>query len=44
MFIALYDPTTETLTFPYEIDEGERFDRGTMPFGPGMTSHGHPDG
>ena len=38
MFIALYHPKTETLTFPYDIDEGESFDRGTMPFGPGITS------
>jgi GAF domain-containing protein/CheY-like chemotaxis protein len=37
-FIALYDPETETLTFPYDIDEGEPFDRGILPFGPGITS------
>ena len=38
MFIALYDPGTNTITFPYDIDEGERFERGTFPLGPGLTS------
>ena len=38
MFIALYHPESQTLTFPYDIDEGEPFDRGVMPFGPGVTS------
>jgi GAF domain-containing protein/DNA-binding response OmpR family regulator len=38
MFIALYHPETETLTYPYDLDEGEPFDRGVMPFGPGITS------
>jgi GAF domain-containing protein/DNA-binding response OmpR family regulator len=38
IFIALYHPETETLTFPYDLDEGEPFDRGVMPFGPGVTS------
>ena len=38
MFIALYHPESATLTFPYDIDEGEPFDRGVMPFGPGITS------
>jgi GAF domain-containing protein/DNA-binding response OmpR family regulator len=38
MFIALYDPDSATLTFPYDIDEGQPFDRGVMPFGDGITS------
>ncbi len=38
MFIALYHPDSQTLTFPYDLDEGEPFDRGVMPFGPGITS------
>jgi GAF domain-containing protein/CheY-like chemotaxis protein len=38
MFIALYHPETETLTYPYDLDEGEPFHRGDMPFGPGITS------
>jgi GAF domain-containing protein/DNA-binding response OmpR family regulator len=38
MFIALYHPETQTLTYPYDLDEGEPFDRGVMPFGPGITS------
>ena len=38
MFIALYHPESQTLTFPYDLDEGEPFDRGVMPFGPGVTS------
>ena len=38
IFIALYHPATATLTFPYDLDEGEPFNRGVMPFGPGVTS------
>ena len=38
MFIALYHPDSQTLTFPYDLDEGEPFDRGVMPFGNGITS------
>jgi GAF domain-containing protein/DNA-binding response OmpR family regulator len=38
MFIALYHPESQTLTFPYDLDEGEPFDRGVMPFGKGITS------
>jgi GAF domain-containing protein/CheY-like chemotaxis protein len=38
MFIALYHPDSQTLTFPYDLDEGEPFDRGVMPFGQGITS------
>ena len=38
LFIALYDAATNEIRFPYDIDEGERFDRGTFQLGPGMTS------
>src|SRR5688572_772151 len=38
MFIALYHPDSQTLTFPYDLDEGEPFDRGVVPFGKGITS------
>jgi GAF domain-containing protein/DNA-binding response OmpR family regulator len=38
LFIALHDPITDMLSFPYDIDEGERFDRGQLPLGPGLTS------
>ena len=38
IFIALYHPETQTLAFPYDLDEGVPFDRGVMPFGPGVTS------
>jgi signal transduction histidine kinase/DNA-binding response OmpR family regulator len=38
MFIALYDPATNTISFPYDIDEGERFERGVFELGPGITS------
>ncbi|HET7703805.1 MAG TPA: GAF domain-containing protein [Candidatus Limnocylindrales bacterium] len=38
IFIALHDPETNLISWPYDIDEGERFDRGTMPLGPGLTS------
>ncbi len=37
-FIALYDPVVDVMTFPYDIDEGKRFERGTIPVGPGITS------
>ncbi len=38
LFIALYDADSNRMRFPYDIDEGERFDRGTMELGPGITS------
>ncbi len=38
MFVALYDAATDTIAFPYDIDEGERFERGHMKLGPGLTS------
>ncbi len=38
LFIALHDPATDMLSFPYDIDEGERFDGGPMPLGRGLTS------
>jgi GAF domain-containing protein len=38
LFIALYDPRRDSFTFPYDLDEGERFDRGEIKLGPGVTS------
>ncbi len=38
LFIALYDPETNLVRFPYDIDEGARFERGFIPLGPGITS------
>ncbi len=38
MFIAIYDDTTELITFPYEIDEGERLQTESFQLGPGLTS------
>ena len=38
LFIALYDAATNEIRFPYDIDEGARFDRGVVQLGPGMTS------
>jgi GAF domain-containing protein/CheY-like chemotaxis protein len=38
LFIALHDPATDTLTFPYDLDEGQPFDRGIIKLGPGLTS------
>src|SRR6478609_7784731 len=38
LFIALHDPATDTLTFPYDLDEGKTFQRGSFPVGPGITS------
>ena len=38
MFIALYDSATDFVTFPYEIDEGQRIQTDGFPLGPGLTS------
>jgi len=38
MFIALYDAAAGVLTFPYEVDEGERCTTAPIPFGTGLTS------
>ena len=38
IYVAMYDETTNLMTFPYDIDEGERFDRGAFELGPGITS------
>ncbi|HUQ79376.1 MAG TPA: GAF domain-containing protein [Patescibacteria group bacterium] len=38
LFIALHDPATDMMSFPYDIDEGERFERGLIKIGPGVTS------
>jgi GAF domain-containing protein/CheY-like chemotaxis protein len=37
-FIGLYDAATDEIRFPYDIDEGARFDRGILKLGPGITS------
>ncbi|HEU5205599.1 MAG TPA: GAF domain-containing protein [Candidatus Limnocylindrales bacterium] len=39
IFIALHDPLTNLISWPYDIDEGERFNREPRELGPGMTSH-----
>jgi len=38
LFIALYDAATNLIQWPYDIDEGARFDRGIRELGPGITS------
>jgi GAF domain-containing protein/DNA-binding response OmpR family regulator len=38
IFIALHDPDTNLIAWPYDIDEGERFHRDPRPLGPGLTS------
>ena len=38
VFIGLYDASTGTVRFPYDVDEGERFERGVIKLGPGITS------
>ena len=38
MYIALYDPVTNRIDFPYDIDEGERFHRADVALGQGITS------
>src|SRR4051794_3500174 len=37
-FVGLYDEATDSMTFPYDIDEGERFDRGVIQLGRGLTT------
>jgi GAF domain-containing protein/CheY-like chemotaxis protein len=39
IFIALYDPVTDLITFPYEIDGGQRIASESFEIGPGLTSH-----
>jgi GAF domain-containing protein len=38
LFIALHDAERDTLTFPYDQDEGQPFHRGEFKVGPGLTS------
>ncbi|HEY4228209.1 MAG TPA: GAF domain-containing protein, partial [Candidatus Limnocylindrales bacterium] len=38
IFIALYDPVTNLISWPYDIDEGQVFHRDAWLLGPGMTS------
>ncbi|MFL5770551.1 MAG: GAF domain-containing protein [Chloroflexota bacterium] len=38
LFIALHHPERDTLTFPYDLDEGKPFNRGEIKVGPGITS------
>jgi GAF domain-containing protein/CheY-like chemotaxis protein len=38
IFIALYDAETNMIRFPYDLDEGERFERGSFELGSGITS------
>ena len=38
MFIALYDPVANEISFPYEVEEGERYHSDSMPLGDGLTS------
>jgi PAS domain S-box-containing protein len=38
VYVALHDPATETIDFPYYMEDGERRDEGSIPFGEGLTS------
>ena len=38
IFIAIVDEATSTITFPYEIDEGERIHSDPIPLGEGLSS------
>ncbi|MCJ7711846.1 MAG: GAF domain-containing protein, partial [Chloroflexi bacterium] len=38
MFIATYDRSSNLISFPYEIDRGERIQSEAFEFGPGLTS------
>jgi GAF domain-containing protein/CheY-like chemotaxis protein len=37
-YIAFYDRTTNTIAFPYELDDGRRVHGETLPLGKGLTS------
>ena len=37
-YIALYDATTQLISFPYQFDRGERVGREPVPLGAGLTS------
>jgi GAF domain-containing protein/CheY-like chemotaxis protein len=36
--IALHDPATHTITFPYFLEQGQRLEVDPVPLGPGLTS------
>src|SRR3954471_396737 len=38
MFVALYDPTTNVISFPYELEKGSRYHSQPFELGPGLTS------
>ena len=38
IFVAMYDAATDRISFPYSIDEGERFERSAVDLGAGLTS------
>ena len=38
MFIGLYDAAADTVSFPYTIDDGERFERTPVALGTGLTT------
>ena len=38
LYVALYDPTSGLITFPYEIDSGRRIHSESIPLGEGLTS------
>ena len=42
MFIALYDPVTNEISFPYEVEEGERYHSDVMPLGRRSHLDRHP--
>jgi signal transduction histidine kinase/DNA-binding response OmpR family regulator len=38
LYVALYDPAAQVITFPYEIAGGERYHSDPIPFGDGLTA------
>ena len=38
IFVGLYDPTTKVISFPYEVEEGERYHTEPFVLGPGLSS------
>jgi GAF domain-containing protein/DNA-binding response OmpR family regulator len=39
MWVGIYDSGAETITFPYGIENGERYESAPIRLGPGLTGH-----
>jgi GAF domain-containing protein/CheY-like chemotaxis protein len=39
MWVGIYDTSTETISFPYGIENGQRYESAPIGLGPGVTGH-----